>query len=300
MLHPHHQDDADGHQGQPGQDGDEDDEDGGDHQVGLPAGVRHDLLRRGLLQREGVEADRLAGTLGVGGRHGDDVAVAGQQAGQLEDWLVVRHVEQRVASHCIPHFQLEALSESSIKARAAGERDGGEGLIVDGAVAQRVRGSGWDDVEGAGLVLDPDTVLPPAQEVPVVQLCPGRVLHQGAAPLHLHGTLLQLDGLPAGVVDPVEPEAGGRVAQHLAAHQDRLQSGHPVDHHLLGAAERPVADIESDRVADAVTLGVVSNTGVDTRLVPPHPLQHKAHVADDDPLGEVVVQRLLLPLYIVI
>ena len=294
VLHSHHQDDADRHQGEPGQDGDEDDEDWGDDQVGLPAGVRHDLLRRGLLQREGVQADGLAGSLGVDGRHRDDVAVPGQQAGQLEGRLVPGHVEQGVARHRVPHLQLEPLPEAAVEAGAAEYGDAGEGLVLHRAVAQRVRGAGRDDVESAGLTLEADTVLCPAQQVPVVQLCPGRVLHQGAAPVNLDRALLQLDGLPAGVVDPVEPEAGGGVARHLAAHQDRLQSGHPVDHHLLGAAERPVANIEGDRVAHSVTLGVVRHAGVDAGLAPAHSLEDQAHVADDDPLGEVVVQRLLL------
>lgn len=294
VLHPHHQDDADGHQGEPGQDGDEDDEDGRHHQVGLPAGVRHDLLRRGLLQGEGVQADRLAEPLSVGGRHRDDVAVPGQQAGQLEGCLVLGLVQQGVARHRVAHLQPEALPKSAVKARAAGYREAGECLVVHRAVAQRVRRAGRDDVEGAGLTLEADTVLSPAEQGPVVQLSAGGVLHQGAAALHLDGALLQLDGLPAGVVDPVEPEAGGGVAHHLAAHQDGLQSGHPVDHHLLGAAERPVAHIERDRVADSVTLRVVRHAGVDTGLGPAHPLEDQAHVADDDALGEVVVQRLLL------
>ena len=63
MLHSHHQDDTDGHQGQPGQDGDEDDEDGGDDEVGLPAGVGHDVLRLGLLESEGVQCGGLADSL---------------------------------------------------------------------------------------------------------------------------------------------------------------------------------------------------------------------------------------------
>ena len=53
-------------------------------------------------------------------------------------------------------------------------------------------------------------------------------------------------------------------------------------------------DVESYRVADAVPLRVVGHAGVDAGLGPGHPLQHEAHVAHDDPLGEVVVQWRLL------
>ena len=36
------------------------------------------------------------------------------------------------------------------------------------------------------------------------------------------------------------------------------------------------------------------HAGVDAGLASAHSLEDQAHVADDDPLGEVVVQRLLL------
>ena len=97
VLHSHHQDDAHSHQGKPGQDGDQDDEDGGDHQVGLSAGVGHDMLRLCLLQSECVEGGWLTDPLHVGGGDGNDVSVAGEEPGEEEGWWVLGQVEQLLA-----------------------------------------------------------------------------------------------------------------------------------------------------------------------------------------------------------
>ena len=178
VLDPHHEDDADCDEGEAGEDGDHDDEDRGYDQLpglALPAGVSHDLLGRGLLEGEGVEGDGLADPFAVCRPDREDVAVTRHEPGQKELCQAVLHVEDTGSGLGIPQIQFKQLFESSVKTRAARDLHCSKCLVEHSAIVDGVGRPRRNDVVSAGPSLHPDAVLPPAQQVSVVQLGPAKV-----------------------------------------------------------------------------------------------------------------------------